>query len=1068
MLIKTLKPLVAFFILSILFITDTTAQRWQYTETNEINGLRNITVRYDYWFEGWALHVNVTDLTIGNYTAPGIPADKKVEFNKYLVENGIRFPMNMSETSYDFGLTMTGVMSRGFGTKAAEKKDFSLGLMKGTANWTSKEPSAALKKIADDYYKVHRVDYIPKLSDIDVTTVKMSGYRLSGLLNKLQSLEQSFLNNIAANDKQFARLLEDAVNHLNNEDISSAASLLSQAEKLISNSAQRESYRQAKAKHDSVKRELAANTQKAGNLVDRAKALIRQEKPEEATALLQEAVALNPEARVLDQIAALEKELIAKAGEQQKKQTTAAGSGGTAGKATLKEEKAISSEEAKASEKETRKSTTSSQKTYVPKTATERHRELQRMVAETPGMMNDPKIRQQLRHLEVDAKREQETYRQYRAGAYNHSNYQAIGVQMQTEQRIDNYTKAVGDLTDAATGLVNSIIAESERKQAQRRADIQAGIDRYYAKKEALNNYSEQIRNKRFAYEKSVKEELEKYYDDVHSVSSAPLYYETEVEDRESNDPHAFKKARLELSKSYAYIVREGEQYGLAGDDGRLIYPPQFEGIVPFRAYNGIRPQAHFIVNIKDKWGEIDADGKIIEEIKYDGIWYTRDHAKLKNYANQWKYDLPDGTSFIKNTKELADNFVLLINDNKKGYSYDVGLAKGFYLMDFNRNTSLVSVYPDNAGNRIKYIQGYEVNAPASMTEQNKYSGILFKKDTKWYMAVLYTTEDGLLSAHHPMSETFVIPVQNGAKQWGAINERGETVIPFTHKYLKDFENGKAASDKGVYNMDGTLAFANAYEYLSAFDRGVALYKVTVNYKTEIGLVEENGKEHSRIRAYSDDTNNWWLRLGNHYSKDKEQDPRIALYCYDKVEKGARDYGFANLFAGDIYNFKLKDDDKSTEYYLKAANAPEWQYYLENMQARSWSKQQSVYELKYFSEVVQYHRLLTALALKFFGVSDKYKSLENANSVSGKAVIIGQEIISTFVNDFPSDRNKKSVDLSWVYLRTGMAYEMLGNLKEAKKYYNLSRKRKTADVVEAADRRLKALKEGKQLKYVEG
>src|SRR5690606_40932473 len=65
--------------------------------------------------------------------------------------------------------------------------------------------------------------------------------------------------------------------------------------------------------------------------------------------------------------------------------------------------------------------------------------------------------------LEVDANREQQTTRDFRSGAYN-AGASAMGQYRASNQRIDTYTKAGGDITDAVAGMVTGLLAERDRK----------------------------------------------------------------------------------------------------------------------------------------------------------------------------------------------------------------------------------------------------------------------------------------------------------------------------------------------------------------------------------------------------------------------------------------------------------------------------------------------------------------------------------------------------------------------------------------------------------------------------
>src|SRR5690606_14332910 len=158
-------------------------------------------------------------------------------------------------------------------------------------------------------------------------------------------------------------------------------------------------------------------------------------------------------------------------------------------------------------EEESTSKNRSSQKKYIPKTATQMHNELKAMAAQNPRMMDAPNFRQRLRHLEVDANREQQTLREYRSGANSHGNYQAMAAQIATNQRVDTYTKAAGDVTDAVASIVTGILAEHDRKKEQRRLQIQADINNYNAKRDALRSYHDEMSKERTTYTTSIEQE---------------------------------------------------------------------------------------------------------------------------------------------------------------------------------------------------------------------------------------------------------------------------------------------------------------------------------------------------------------------------------------------------------------------------------------------------------------------------------------------------------------------------------------------------------------------------------
>ncbi|HLT88429.1 MAG TPA: WG repeat-containing protein, partial [Sphingobacterium sp.] len=578
-------------------------------------------------------------------------------------------------------------------------------------------------------------------------------------------------------------------------------------------------------------------------------------------------------------------------------------------------------------EDEDEKESKSTTKRYIPKTATQMHNELKAMAAQNPGMMNDPNFRQRLRHLEVDANREQQTTRDFRSGAYN-AGASAMGQYRASNQRIDTYTKAGGDITDAVAGMVTGLLAERDRKNEQRRLQIQADINNYNAKRDALRSYHDEITSERTTYTNSIEQDLEAKYDEVWKIMLSPLMYDTEIEDDNSSNVHAFKKTKLRYGFLNAYVIEHKGEYGLAADNGTVIYPPQFQSI---KAYDYDNNNVRFIVNIHDKWGELDANGRIVDEVKYDGLWYTVDGQKIALIDNQWVITDKSGQVNKYRKNDLKGKQVLLSNLNDKGFNYTNSFYAYLYVLDFEKG--IYSSHIQSRGKNLTKLTTYGLNTKESEYINGVYKyhyAYLFKKDNDWYKADIhrYTTNYYTLTK---MPNTFVIAVNNryieentGPAQWGAINQNNEIIIPFEHKQLNDFVNGRALSEKGMYNESGNLIVPDKYSYLSDFDQGYALFhdkKSTggIGY----GLIDDEGNEVVRLseNRLSSAPKSIWYNLGNELSKESNPNKslELAIYCYGK-DDNPNSSGMSYYNAGKIYYHEAGKNyyPQALDYFLKA------------------------------------------------------------------------------------------------------------------------------------------------------
>src|SRR5690606_15805352 len=162
-----------------------------------------------------------------------------------------------------------------------------------------------------------------------------------------------------------------------------------------------------------------------------------------------------------------------------------------------------------------------------------------------------------LRYLEVDANREQQTMRDYRAGV-QYANNATIAQYNASNQRIDTYTKAVGDITDVATGLVNSIIAAGEEKKRREQAERDAAHQRKLQANENNKNYIDAVFKERIGFIDRTIDKIKESYNSYESIHTSPL---------------SFKAKSTTFGKEYEdeeYTLVSRKSYLVANDSGKF------------------------------------------------------------------------------------------------------------------------------------------------------------------------------------------------------------------------------------------------------------------------------------------------------------------------------------------------------------------------------------------------------------------------------------------------------------------------------------------------------------------
>jgi len=353
----------------------------------------------------------------------------------------------------------------------------------------------------------------------------------------------------------------------------------------------------------------------------------------------------------------------------------------------------------KTEDKEDKSESKNTEKVYIPKTATQMYAELKEITDKAPGMLNDPKIRQRLRYLEVDANREQQTIRDYRAGV-QYANNATIAQYNASNQKIDTYTKAVGDVTDAATGLVNSIIAASEEKQKRKQAERQAEYEREVQARENNKDYIDATKKARKEYIETIEKGIGENYEDFAVLYAATMSFVAKDYARNQKD----MEHEVHSLRTYLVLNNDGK-YGLLADDGNFIYPPQFDVAFPLilqkvQSKPGLislweeeNPDRNFIaVKAEGRWGVLRGNGSVLFPLKYDYIFFLPHGNMILKEGNNYTFKvqgsliikdivIKDGYSVDKNTiSQLFPKGLIPVSVGKEGHlSESRSDIKNFY-----------------------------------------------------------------------------------------------------------------------------------------------------------------------------------------------------------------------------------------------------------------------------------------------------------------------------------------------------------------------------------------------------
>lgn len=519
---------------------------------------------------------------------------------------------------------------------------------------------------------------------------------------------------------------------------------------------------------------------------------------------------------------------------------------------------------------------------YIPKTATQLYNELKELTDKNPSLLNDAGTRKRLRDYKIKADRESSPSPIVLKGTFtdrsstntnarnNYNAYNSVARQVTaSNQKMDVWTGAIGDVADMASSAVRqSIAAKAEREKreaAQRKADLNNRLDRI----ERIRKYDDVAADERGEYVSAVKEYIAKNYDDIYtrsyqhqgkkhtlydvpSMNVAPVYFDSEEFD---GDTKSFVKVRKKMYNSYRkiYIVRMNGQYGLLNDDASVLVAPQFEEIEGVNIQHNNAGYFHsFLVKAEGRWGELSKEGSVMTPIMYDHIWYTFNGIKITQLGDEWGFstdykaklvyksgkqaEAKELGTFICTTEELSERFsgyIPLINDNSNKSVQGLGVVN--YFLSANGTCVHAVIKDKKSSDEISAGEIRLYNAPAPRGESASYV-----RDGKSWYKVTQATERNLLMLEE--TEALLMPVNESYYgDYGMIDREGKLVIPYRYKRLGQLSEGLIASDKGYLDAKGDVVIpvsAKKFTMLGDFEHGLALVK-SVDYKQ--GFIDKKG-----------------------------------------------------------------------------------------------------------------------------------------------------------------------------------------------------------------------------------
>lgn len=191
----------------------------------------SVTVHYNYWFEGWTIYAELTKITIGYYK--NVQYTNDPAFQQALKNEGISLPVTLTS---GYIADFNGSIQRS-GCSLIENKDFKISNV-ASPNWTSVEPSQAIKDCADKYRKENPGrDFFLDKSKI-MAGAGFTNIRFSDFKNKVERAEKNMISarsKAADNSRQFDSQIQRAQLLANEGNIAGAEDALRQAKAAAGN-----------------------------------------------------------------------------------------------------------------------------------------------------------------------------------------------------------------------------------------------------------------------------------------------------------------------------------------------------------------------------------------------------------------------------------------------------------------------------------------------------------------------------------------------------------------------------------------------------------------------------------------------------------------------------------------------------------------------------------------------------------------------------------------------------------------------------------------------------------------
>src|SRR5690554_21499 len=668
------------------------------------------------------------------------------------------------------------------------------------------------------------------------------------------------------------------------------------------------------------------------------------------------------------------------------------------------ESKADKDEEAE--DKEEKSESKSSKKTYIPKTTSQMYAEMKTMAERSPGMMNDPNFRQRLRHMEVDANREQQTIRDYRSGV-QYANSAAISQYNASNRKIDTYTKAVGDVTDAATSLVNSIIAVGEEKKRREQAERDAAHQRKLQSIENNRNYIDAVIKERNDFTSKTTDKIKNEFNSYRSISVGPLSFKA----KKMLHGQEHEEQTINLYGHKAYLVaNDAGKLGLIDDDGSMIYPPQFNVAFIVRDDTDNEFNRNLIAVMADnRWGLLYPNGSVAVNMEYDYIYFLPNYNLIVKDGNDYIF-IPNESIKINghlidkelrvSTSDIRKYFPEGIIPSAAGinehlYSENINSAfhkesliyNSFYskdnirsLIDLNGNT----VWPKTPKAQHKVNTNIYTALPA-LPEQNYY-----RINDKWYTVTqsnnaieivpaeqqeftvfrlgkgtsvidrkekVLTTVKWTLSA--PFSEDGLAPIADQ----GYTNKQGEIVIP-SYSFSKSSKNPNLGEFKNGFAVVGTgdgystfNAINTKGEKLLAKDvksKAAVYYTIAWNYSNGAdNFQQDKAKAYDYYLTAAEEgsasaMNNIGVMymIGDYVQKDTDE----ALIWYEQAAKKGDNMAAKNL----AYHYKGTNITESVKWFEQAAKSyPETHYELAKIYSTNEEVKNASKAVEWFEKVAR-------------------------------------------------------------------------------------------------------------------